>query len=205
MFSSVFSFNFCHKFSWTKKFVSFQKFASSDKSERPAHQPEEFGLLLFVLFFFYCGSAARRERFTQLRRPVIIFNAEEQEHDKFIKSTSFDETFTPHASNKTIVLVFPPPLLSSFFCYYSTSKLPSNKNKREKRRKKETFYLVDFTFFSFLEKNQQQKNSTRKSNLPDRKFNGNSSRRFTYTGACYVLGKLFAFFFQLIIVSQTTK
>lgn len=95
MFSSVFSFNFCDKFSWTKKFVSFQKFASSDKSERPAHQPGEFGLLLFVFVFFYCAAAARRERFTQLRRPVIIFNAEEQEHDKFIKSTSFDETFTP--------------------------------------------------------------------------------------------------------------
>jgi hypothetical protein len=137
------------------------------------------------LFVLFCG-AARRKKKEKNKKRIFLFvnstrcnfravNAEEPEHhgqvlkeeeeNKFKRDEFFDETFT-HAGTQTN---------RPQFFHHSTYRFDWTLIICKKR---ET--LVS-SFFS---------NSTGKSNhQPDRKFNGNSSRRFTYTGACYVLGK----------------
>lgn len=140
--------------------------------------------------FCFVGQHEERKKKQEKNFPFCKFyssynfravNAEEPEHHGQVlkeeeennsNGTSFDETFT-HAGTQTRIVLN--------FCFSITRLfvLTGHLSLQEKR---------NFGYSSFFS------NSTGKSNhQPDRKFNGNSSRRFTYTGACYVLGKLLDF------------
>ena len=113
-------------------------------------------LLLFVCCC-YCAAATRRERFTQHPYPVIIFNAEEQEHVKFIKSTSFDETFTSTHRTRQSSSFFLLLYFRHFFVITQHRNYLRIKKKREIRREKKFFISLTSRSSLFWRKTNNRK------------------------------------------------